>query len=162
MSWTRGLPQQIHADVTPRRRVLRGWATMRGSRRPTRTNVPFAPADERVHRRTAAPSRRSAGLPRRQFLSRCSLSASGNPKGEARLPAPHTIRGNWHFTVLHSNMARAHDLGRVWDWVVAYFHDHDRGGAQRTIVTETGGPLIGQRVVHGRERDCMAYHETAR
>jgi hypothetical protein len=85
-----------------------------------------------------------------------------NPKGQAWLPVLHSSRGKWHFTVLHSNTARAHDLGKVWDWVVVYFHDDDHGGAQRTVVTETRGPLIGQRVVRGMERACMAYYETAR
>ncbi len=85
-----------------------------------------------------------------------------NPKAEAWLPVLHTSRGKWHFTVLHSNTARAHDLDKVWDWVVIYFHDDDRGGAQRTVVTETRGPLIGQRVVRGKESECMEYYETAR
>jgi hypothetical protein len=74
----------------------------------------------------------------------------------------HTIRGKWHFTALHSNTARAHDLGKVLDWVVVYFHEDDRAGAQRTVVTETRGPLLGKRVVRGREEECMTFHETAK
>jgi hypothetical protein len=85
-----------------------------------------------------------------------------NPRAEAWLPVLHTIRGKWHFTVLHSNTARAHDLGKVWDWVVVYFHEDDRGGAQRTIVTETRGLLLGKRVVRGREKECMEFYETAK
>ncbi|MGD0634539.1 MAG: helix-hairpin-helix domain-containing protein [Beijerinckiaceae bacterium] len=85
-----------------------------------------------------------------------------NPKAEAWLPVLHTIRGKWHFTALHSNTARAHDLGKVLDWVVVYFHEDDRAGAQRTVVTETRGPLLGKRVVRGREEECMTFHETAK
>jgi hypothetical protein len=84
-----------------------------------------------------------------------------NPKNEAWLPILHTVRGRWHFTVLFSNTARAHELGKVQDWVVLYFHS-DRGGeAQRTIVTETRGVLAGHRVVRGRERECRSAYEHA-
>jgi predicted flap endonuclease-1-like 5' DNA nuclease len=82
-----------------------------------------------------------------------------NPKGEAWLPILHTDRGNWHFTALFSNTARAHELGKVQDWVVLYFHSDSGGEAQRTIVTETRGVLAGHRVVRGRERECLAILE---
>ncbi|MFW6085148.1 MAG: helix-hairpin-helix domain-containing protein [Gemmatimonadota bacterium] len=73
-----------------------------------------------------------------------------NPKGEAWLPILHTERGDWHFTALYSNTARAHQLGRTHDWVVIYY---DRNGAegQCTVVTEHRGELEGLRVVRGRE-----------
>ena len=77
-----------------------------------------------------------------------------NPTGERWLPVLHTERGAWRFTALHSNTALAHQLGRTRDWVVVYFHaDHGPEG-QRTIVTETRGPLAGRRVVRGRETEC--------
>ena len=77
-----------------------------------------------------------------------------NPTGEAWLPIWHTERGSWHFTAIYSNTARAHQLGRVRDWVVIYFqHDHGTE-SQRTVVTETRGPLTGRRVVRGRETEC--------
>jgi DNA polymerase (family X) len=79
-----------------------------------------------------------------------------NPSGQRWLPVLHTERGAWHFTALFSNTARAHELGRTRDWVVIYFRaDHEVEG-QRTIVTETQGPLVGQRVVRGRESECHA------
>jgi putative hydrolase len=81
-----------------------------------------------------------------------------NPKGEAWLPVLHTDRGYWHFTALYSNTARAHQLGRTRDWVVLYFYDGDHREAQRTVVTETHGPLKGRRVVRGSEADCAAYY----
>lgn len=84
-----------------------------------------------------------------------------NPSGEAWLPVLHTQRGNWHFTALFSNTARAHELGKVQDWVVLYFHSDSGGEAQRTIVTETRGALAGQRVVRGRERECFSVYEHA-
>lgn len=78
-----------------------------------------------------------------------------NPEGKPWLPVLHVERGGWHFTALFSNTARAHELYRVHDWVVIYFYDgehHVEG--QRTVVTETRGPLAGRRVVRGREREC--------
>ncbi|MCZ6776165.1 MAG: hypothetical protein O7D34_06890 [Ignavibacteria bacterium] len=41
-----------------------------------------------------------------------------NPDGEAWLPILLTLRGGWRFTVLFSNTARAHELGKTQDWVV--------------------------------------------
>ena len=83
-----------------------------------------------------------------------------NPEGRAWLPILHTKRGDWSFTALFSNTATAHSLGRTHDWVVLYFdHDH-HGERQRTIVTETRGPLAGRRVVRGREADCRALPAT--
>jgi hypothetical protein len=84
-----------------------------------------------------------------------------NPKGEAWLPILHSVRGNWHFTALFSNTARAHELDKVRDWVVIYFHSDAGGEAQRTIVTETRGVLAGQRVVRGREEECLSFYERA-
>jgi hypothetical protein len=79
-----------------------------------------------------------------------------NPGGQAWLPVLHTERGPWHFTALFSNTARAHDLGRTRDWVVMYFHTDSEAEGQRTIVTETHGPLVARRVVRGREAECRA------
>jgi hypothetical protein len=80
-----------------------------------------------------------------------------NPTGEAWLPVLHTVRGLWHFTVLWSNTARAHQLGRTGDWVVVYFHHDTRPEGRRTIVTETHGSARGHRVVRGREAECAAW-----
>jgi len=81
-----------------------------------------------------------------------------NPEGKSWLPVLHAHRGSWHFTALYSNTAQAHRLGKVQDWVVIYFYDHDHAEGQHTVVTETGGPLAGQRVVRGREPECKAYY----
>jgi len=78
-----------------------------------------------------------------------------NPTGEAWLPVLHTERGDWHFTVLYSNTARAHQLGRTGDWVVVFFHRDGRPEGRRTIVSETQGPARGRRVVRGREGECQ-------
>lgn len=77
-----------------------------------------------------------------------------NPQGLAWLPILHADRQGWHFTALFSNTARAHELKRTADWVVLYFYDGDHREAQCTVVTETAGPLAGQRVVRGREAEC--------
>jgi putative hydrolase len=79
-----------------------------------------------------------------------------NPEGKAWLPVLHVRRGPWHFTALYSNTARAHQRGQTRDWVVVYFYDDDHREGQHTIVTETRGPLAGQRVVRGRELECLA------
>jgi DNA polymerase (family X) len=77
-----------------------------------------------------------------------------NPSGTAWLPILHTERGDWRFTAVFSNTALAHELGRVRDWVVIYFHQ-DRGPeGQRTVVTESRGSFAGRRVVRGREAEC--------
>jgi DNA polymerase (family X) len=81
-----------------------------------------------------------------------------NPDGKAWLPVLHTARGDWHFTALYSNTARAHELGRVHDWVVLYADDNDHNERQYTVVTPSGGPLAGRRVVRGREAECQAWY----
>jgi DNA polymerase (family 10) len=81
-----------------------------------------------------------------------------NPEGRSWLPVLHTQRGDWHFTALYSNTARAHELGRTRDWVVIYFYDGDHVEGQHTVVTESRGPLAGSRVVRGREAECRAHY----
>jgi DNA polymerase (family 10) len=81
-----------------------------------------------------------------------------NPRGEAWLPVLHVQRGDWHLTALWSNTARAHQLGRVRDWLVVYAEDPTHGERQYTVVTESAGPLAGLRVVRGREAECGAWH----
>jgi hypothetical protein len=81
-----------------------------------------------------------------------------NPDGESWLPILHTERDGWHFTVLFSNTARAHELGHVRDWVVVYFYDDHHEEGQSTVVTETRGALVGKRVVRGREAECRTLY----
>ena len=81
-----------------------------------------------------------------------------NPAGHAWLPMWHTERDGWHFTVLYSNTARAHELGKTRDWVVI-FYEKDGEEDQCTVVTEYHGALTGRRVVRGRERACASYHD---
>jgi putative hydrolase len=84
-----------------------------------------------------------------------------NPEGKAWLPILHTDRDGWHFTLLYSNTARAHELKRTHDWVVAYCYDDHHQEGQVTLVTETRGPLMGQRIVRGRELECREYYRAA-
>lgn len=81
-----------------------------------------------------------------------------NPTGEAWLPVMHVERDGWEFTALYSNTPLAHELGRTHDWVVIYFSRPGGPEHQRTVVTETRGPLAGYRVVRGREGECRAYY----
>ncbi|MGD8825358.1 MAG: helix-hairpin-helix domain-containing protein [Myxococcales bacterium] len=78
-----------------------------------------------------------------------------NPEGAAWLPIMHSYEDGWHFTTLYSNTDRAHELGRVRDWVVIYFEREGDEG-QCTVVTEYRGPLAGQRVIRGREEEQRA------
>jgi hypothetical protein len=80
-----------------------------------------------------------------------------NPEGEAWLPIMHTERESWSFTALYSNTARAHELGKVRDWVVIYFESSGVED-QCTVVTEKAGPLKGKRVVRGREEECRDFY----
>ena len=77
-----------------------------------------------------------------------------NPDGTAWLPIMHSYQDGWHFTTLFSNTDRAHELGRVRDWVVIYY-EHDGHEGQCTVVTEYRGPRTGQRVVRGREDESL-------
>jgi Holliday junction resolvasome RuvABC DNA-binding subunit len=80
-----------------------------------------------------------------------------NPGRESWLPVMHTWRGSRHYTVLFSNTARAHQLGKTHDWVVLYFDGRD-GEQQHTVVTAMTGPLKGRRVVRGRETECEQFY----
>ena len=84
-----------------------------------------------------------------------------NPEGQAWLPIMHALRDDWHLTLMWSNTARAHELGKTRDWLVVYFRKDGQPEGRCTIVTETRGPLAGQRVVRGREAECEALLATS-
>jgi hypothetical protein len=82
-----------------------------------------------------------------------------NPEGKAWLPVLHEQLGGWNFTALFSNTDRAHELHRVYDWVVVFYDDADAGAqGQATVVTERRGALTGERVVRGREPECARHY----
>lgn len=81
-----------------------------------------------------------------------------NPAGSAWLPVLHLREDGWRITALFSNTARAHRLERTNDWVVLYCEDENHGQCQYTVVTALGGALPGQRVVRGREAECLRRH----
>jgi hypothetical protein len=85
-----------------------------------------------------------------------------NPDHQAWLPILHLDREGWRFTALFSNTARAHEMGRTGDWVILYFTGPDGIERQRTVVTEHHGLLAGQRVVRGRESDCLRFAQDER
>jgi DNA polymerase (family 10) len=118
------------------------------TRRPARTGaappVGLILEMDRRYRELGAAGRLHRIAPRRQ-----------NPSGAAWLPILHEERAGWSFTVLFSNTPLAHELGRTHDWVVVY-HERDDEEGRATVVTETRGPLAGQRVVRGRERETAA------
>jgi putative hydrolase len=133
--------------------VRAALAAMLGRVRPADVPVPEPPVEQLLrideeYREGAAAGRLRRVAPRRF-----------NPTGETWLPILHTEHEPWHYTALFSNTGRAHALGRTRDWVVIYFHDDGGPEAQRTVVTETRGPLRGRRVVRGRETECQQYYE---
>jgi hypothetical protein len=83
-----------------------------------------------------------------------------NPDGDAWLPIFHTERGDWEFTVLYSNTARAHELDKTHDWVVIYYSRNGRE-SQATVVTASSGPLKGKRVVRGRETETREHYRAS-
>jgi DNA polymerase (family X) len=85
-----------------------------------------------------------------------------NPEGKPWLPVLHTRFGPWHFTALFSNTERAHELHRIYDWVVIFYSDPDGGEGQATVVTERRGALTGRRVVRGREPECARHYRGER
>ena len=152
---------EVVAGVGPRRAAAIR-ATLGSMLRRTRARPPFAPAPargpditalldvDREYREKAAAGKLATIAPRRL-----------NPEGKPWLPVLHTERAGWHFTALFSNTAQAHRLGKINDWVVIYFYDHDHAEGQHTVVTETRGPLAGRRVVRGREAECKAQYAQA-
>jgi hypothetical protein len=128
----------------------RSRSSPRGPRRPEpASDVPDVETlldVDREYRESAAAGRLPVIAPRRF-----------NPERKAWLPVLHAVRGRWHFTALFSNTARAHELGKTHDWVVLYSYDDHHREKQHTVVTETRGPLAGQRVVRGREAECRKH-----
>ena len=80
-----------------------------------------------------------------------------NPNREAWLPILHSERGSRHYIALFSNTPRAHEKRKTTDWVVVYCET--KGGEQQyTGITSERGPLLGKRIVRGRELECMDYY----
>ena len=77
---------------------------------------------------------------------------------EAWLPILHTNRGERHYTAMFSNTAHAHQMGKTKDWVILYYDGLD-GERQCTVITSQRGQLIGERIVRGRENECLEYHQ---
>lgn len=81
-----------------------------------------------------------------------------NPDHKAWLSILNTEKDGWKFTLLFSNTAQAHELGKTDDWVVIYY-ERDGKERQNTVVTETKGELEGKRVVRGRDRETREYYK---
>ena len=62
-----------------------------------------------------------------------------NPEGKAWLPVLRTRFGPWHFTALFSNTERAHELHRIFDWVVIFYSDPEGGEARRPWLPKDAG-----------------------
>jgi len=76
-----------------------------------------------------------------------------NAENKAWLPVMHVTRGQWHFTALFSNTARAHEFGKTGDWVIIYYQAEGQPEGRCTVVTETHGKRTGVRVVRGHEAE---------
>ena len=79
-----------------------------------------------------------------------------NPGAVAWLPILHTQRSDRHYTALFSNTARAHELNAIRDWVVIY-RDDFKAHQRWTVITSQFGKLRGERIVRGREQECLEY-----
>lgn len=73
------------------------------------------------------------------------------------LPVLHSYRGSWHYTAMFSTTPRAHRLGMTNDWVMLYYYGY-HGDYQCTVITSRFGPLTGNRIVRGREAECVSYY----
>lgn len=82
-----------------------------------------------------------------------------NPSSKAWLPIMHYQDNNWQFRIMYSNTERAHRLHKLSDWVIVHAYDKSHHEFNRTIVTETKGPLKGKRVIRGYEDECMQYYK---
>jgi len=80
-----------------------------------------------------------------------------NPDRKPWLPVMVREHGGYKFTVMFSNTAAAHTLGKTGDWVVVYY-EKGKGENQCTVVTESRGRLAGKRVIRGRETECAEYY----
>ena len=82
-----------------------------------------------------------------------------NRLGIAWLPVMRINVDGWHFNVAFSNTLRANRLGKINDWVVIHYSPigsiDNRGDGKVTVVTETHGAHEGERVVRGRENECL-------
>lgn len=82
-----------------------------------------------------------------------------NPEKEAWLPILVKEYKGYKFTVMFSNTAAAHKLGKTGDWVVVYVEKGKREN-QCTVVTESRGVLRGKRVIRGKERESGEYYNS--
>lgn len=80
-----------------------------------------------------------------------------NPEKKGWLPIMVKEHAGYKFTVMFSNTATAHKLGKTDDWVVVYF-EKGKGENQCTVVTEGRSPLKGRRVIRGREKECASVY----
>ena len=80
-----------------------------------------------------------------------------NPEQKQWLPILHTVRGKRHYSALFSNTPRAHQLRKTLDWVVI-FYDGKGGERQCTVITSMFGPLVGKRIIRGREAECRQHY----
>ena len=80
-----------------------------------------------------------------------------NPQKKAWLPLMAREDKGYKFTVMFSNTATAHNLGKTDNWVVVYY-EKGEGENQCTLVTESRCTLKGRRVIRGREMECTKYY----
>lgn len=140
--------------VGPRRtNAIRTWLRDRLSRRRLTRPTGRAPLVAMVLGVDASYREKAAAGLLRQIAPR-----RFNPARAAWLPVLHENHAPWKCTALYSNTQRAHALGKTSDWVVIYCQDDAGLERQYTVLTETKGPLEGQRVVRGRESECADHY----
>jgi hypothetical protein len=123
------------------------WQEAHGVTSPPKPSISLLLEADARYRRLAAAGQLRTIAPRRF-----------NPEGKRWLPIMNWQQNDWSFTVMYSNTALAHDLGKTHDWVVIFF-EQDGYESQCTVVTEARGRLAGKRVVRGRERECAIVYD---
>ena len=76
------------------------------------------------------------------------------------MPVLHTRRAEREYMAAYSYSPRARKLGKTRDWVVVHT-ELGRDEGQYCVVTGREGPLIGKRVVRGREPECRDYYHAS-
>jgi DNA polymerase (family X) len=83
------------------------------------------------------------------------LTLSNDHDGRPRLlPVLAVRRNGWLLRAQPADTALAHRMHTTHDWVVIQFRNEQCSG-KRTVVTENRGSQRGQRVVRGRENECV-------
>ncbi|MCB0322949.1 MAG: hypothetical protein KDD69_05225 [Bdellovibrionales bacterium] len=84
-----------------------------------------------------------------------------NPMGESAPRLERTV-GQWRCTAMYSNSPLAHTLKRQGEWVLILYETQDHCQGYAAAVTARNGVAAGQRVIRGREQECLQWYAAKR